>query len=200
MTVREAINFGLNKLNFEDIRENQRKVVEAYISGRDVLMISPTGSGKSLTFHIAPFAIDFFKHGERDDIQTVCLVICPLVSLMNDQVYSLREKGIKAVVVGPESSETENKEASEGKYNLVFTSPEALFGSHRSTIIALKNKIETVFIDEVHCVAKWLVFYSFHLYIVIKLSVILLFFCINFAAVVFRGFLAHISHLCTCKD
>ena len=63
MNVREAINFGLNKLNFENIRENQRNVVEAYLSGRDVLMISPTGSGKSLTFHIAPFAIDF-KHGE----------------------------------------------------------------------------------------------------------------------------------------
>ena len=64
------------------------------------------------------------------------------------------EKGIKAVVVGPDSSETENKEASEGKYNLVFTSSEALFGSHRSTIPTLKNKIEAVFIDEVHCVAK----------------------------------------------
>ena len=73
MNLREAINFGIKKLNFEDIRENQRKVVEAYLSGRDVFMISPTGSGKSLTFHIAPFAIDFFKHGERDDIQTVCL-------------------------------------------------------------------------------------------------------------------------------
>ena len=65
-------------------------MIEAYLSGRDVLMISPTGSGKSLTLHIAPFAIDFFKHGERDDIQTVCLVIFPLVSLMNDQVSSLR--------------------------------------------------------------------------------------------------------------
>ena len=153
MNVREAINFGLNKLNFEDVRENQTKVVEAYlINGRDVLMISPTGSGKSLTFYIAPFAIDFSKHGERDDIQTVCLVIFPLVSLMNDQVSSLREKGIKTVVVGPDSSETENKEASEGKYNLVFTNPEALFGSHRSTILTLKKKIEDVFIDEVHCV------------------------------------------------
>ena len=63
------------------------------------------------------------------------------------------EKGIKAVV-GPDSSETENKEASEGKYNLVFTSSEALFGSHRCTIPTLKNKIEAAFIDEVHCVAK----------------------------------------------
>ena len=46
---------------------------------------------------------------ERDDIQTVCLVIFPLVSLMNDQVSSLREKGIKAVVVGSDSSENQNK-------------------------------------------------------------------------------------------
>ena len=90
MNVRQVINFGLNKLNFENIRENQRKVVKAYLTGRDVLMISPTGSGKSLTFHITPFAIDFFKHGERNEIQTVSLVIFPLVSLMNDQVSSLR--------------------------------------------------------------------------------------------------------------
>ena len=43
-------------------------MVEAYISGRDVLVISPTGSGKSLTFHTAPFAIDFFKHGKREGV------------------------------------------------------------------------------------------------------------------------------------
>jgi len=61
---------------------------------------------------------------------------------MKDQVSSLRKKGVKAVVLGPESSETEIKEASEGKFNLVFTSPEALFGSHRSTIVALKSKIK----------------------------------------------------------
>ena len=48
---------------------------------------------------------------------------------------SLREKGIKAVVVGSDSSENQNKEASEGKCNLVFTTPEALFGGHRSTIL-----------------------------------------------------------------
>ena len=45
MNAREAINFGLNKLNFEDISENQCKAVEAYLSGRDVLMTPPTGSG-----------------------------------------------------------------------------------------------------------------------------------------------------------
>ena len=81
MNAREAINVGLTKLGFKEIRENQRKVVEAYVGGRDVLMVAPTGSGKSLTFHIAPFVLDFYKHGERDLVDTVCLVIFPLVSL-----------------------------------------------------------------------------------------------------------------------
>jgi len=75
--VREAINVGLTKLGFKEIRENQRKVVEAYVGGRDALMVAPTGSGKSLTFHIAPFVLDFYKHGERDLVDTVCLVIFP---------------------------------------------------------------------------------------------------------------------------
>ena len=68
-------------------------------------------------------------------------------------------KEVQAVVLGPKTSKTENEEASEGKYNLVFTSEEALFDSHRSSILAPKNKIQAVFIDEVHCVAEWLVFF-----------------------------------------
>lgn len=56
MNVREAINFG----GFEEIRVNQRGVVEGYISRQDVLMILPTRSGKILTFHIASFVLDFF--------------------------------------------------------------------------------------------------------------------------------------------
>ena len=93
---------------------------------------------------------------ERDDIQTVCLVIFPLVSLMNDQVSSLREKGIKAVVVGSDSSENENKEASIGEQMQPcvhnprsFVCRSSVHDSH-----TLKNKIEAVFIDEVHCVTK----------------------------------------------
>jgi len=64
--------------------------------------------------------LDFFEHGEREVVETVCLVIFPLISLMEDQVSSLNKKGVKAIVLGPESSDTEIKDASEGKYNLVF--------------------------------------------------------------------------------
>ncbi|KAL9976726.1 hypothetical protein ACROYT_G014053 [Oculina patagonica] len=81
MNVKEAVNTGLTKLGFKEIREIQQNVV-AYVSGRDVLMVALTGSG---TFHTAPFVLDYFKHGERDVIETVCLVIFLLVSLMHDQ-------------------------------------------------------------------------------------------------------------------
>ncbi|XP_028406817.1 uncharacterized protein LOC114529262 [Dendronephthya gigantea] len=158
MNVRRAIDFGLEKLGFLSIKNNQRKVVEAYLNKLDVLMVSPTGSGKSLTFQISPFALDYIKHGERtqqDDIQTVCLVIAPLVSLMKDQVAILREKQVKAVMIGPESTTEENEKAKKGQYNLVFASPEAVFKSHRSTILALKDNIAAVFIDEGHCIVKW---------------------------------------------
>ena len=104
----KALNAGLTKLGFKEIRENQRKVVEAYVSGRDVLMVAPTGSGKicrSTSLHL----YWIFTNMARNLVDTVCLVIFPLVSLMKDQVSILREKGVKAVVLGPETSVTENK-------------------------------------------------------------------------------------------
>jgi len=64
--------------------------------------------------------LDFFEHGERE-VETVCLVIFPLISLMGDEVSSLNRKGVKAVVFGPEGSDTEIKDGFDGKYNLVFT-------------------------------------------------------------------------------
>jgi len=65
--------------------------------------------------------LDFFEHGETEVFETVCPVIFSLISLMKDQVPSLNEKGVQAVVLGPESSDTEIKDAFKGKYNLLFT-------------------------------------------------------------------------------
>ena len=54
-SLQDSIEYGLRKLGYDKIKDNQRKVVEAYVAGRDVLMVAPTGSGKSLIFQIAPF-------------------------------------------------------------------------------------------------------------------------------------------------
>ena len=62
--------------------------------------------------------LDVFQHGERNVVETVCLVIFPLISLKKDQESSLNRKGVKAVVLGPESSDMEIKDAFEGKYKV----------------------------------------------------------------------------------
>ena len=72
-SLQDSIEYGLCKLGYDKIKDNQRNVVEAYVAGRDVLMVAPTGSGKSLIFHMAPFVFDFISYGVR-----VCLLDhCP---------------------------------------------------------------------------------------------------------------------------
>lgn len=121
-------------------------------------MVSPTGSGKSLTFHIAPFVYNYLKRGEQEQIYSVCLVIVPLLSLMRDQVAALRRKGIAAVSLGVDTTEEEIARIKEGQYNILFGTPESVLKSFRYLFRDyLKEKIDAVFVDESHCVAKWLV-------------------------------------------
>ena len=103
-TAINAINYGIAKLGIQVIKKNQRQVVEAYLAGRDVLMVSPTGSTKSVTFHIAPFVYDYLKHGEQEKIESICRVVLPLLSLMRDQVAALKRKGIAAVCLGADTT------------------------------------------------------------------------------------------------
>ena len=67
--------------------------------------------------------LELFEHGEREVVEKVFLVCFPMISLMKSQVSSLNKKGVKAVVLGPESSDTETKDVFEGikVHNLVFT-------------------------------------------------------------------------------
>ena len=74
VSIKDAISYGLRKLGFDQIKENQRQVVETYLAGRDVLMVSPTGSG----FYIAPFVYNYLKHGEQE--QCFCSVWCQIYS------------------------------------------------------------------------------------------------------------------------
>ena len=53
-----VLNFGLQKLGYSKLRDGQKRVVEAFLTGKDVFFCSPTGSGKSLCFEIAPFVFE----------------------------------------------------------------------------------------------------------------------------------------------
>ena len=130
-SVKEPITYGLRKAQYKDVREHQRKVIEGYCSGKDVFLSAPTGSGKSLTFEVAPYVFDYLKHCKRLEVCSVCLVVVPLVALMKEQVASLVAQGISAASVGADCTREQVKEILEGKYPLVFESPKPLLNSHR---------------------------------------------------------------------
>ena len=135
----DAIAYGLQKAKYSDVREHQRKVIASYCCVKDVFLSAPTGSGKSLTFGVAPFVFDFLHYGERQErfCPFAWSIVVPLVAVMKDQVASLLARGISAASVGADCTSEGVKAISEGKYSLVFGSPEALLNTHRSIIEAL---------------------------------------------------------------
>ena len=88
----EAIEFGLIQLKYEHIRDNQKKAVFGYLNDMICYCVvqflcSPTGSGKLLTFEIAPFVFSFMHHKDQLlKLTSSVIVISPLVSLMESQV------------------------------------------------------------------------------------------------------------------
>ena len=82
-SIAKAMKVALEATGYSELRDYQRKTIEAYLSGRDVFVYDPTGAGKSLTFELAPYTFDRL-FGE--DYDAIVLVIVPLISLMKDQV------------------------------------------------------------------------------------------------------------------
>ena len=132
---------------YPEFRPNQQNVVKALLSGRDALAVMPTGAGKSICYQIPGI------------VQTGCtLVISPLVSLMGDQVASLRNSGVEAAYLNSTLSASEQghlmHDALEGRYDLLYVAPERL-EDPRFLDFAGKADIPLVAVDEAHCVSQW---------------------------------------------
>lgn len=132
---------------YEDFRAGQKEVVQALLSGRDVLAVMPTGAGKSICYQIPAVVM-----------RGVTLVISPLVSLMGDQVRNLGEAGISAAYVNgtmPPAERTEVlRAACAGAFDLLYVAPERL-GMREFADFARTAEIPLVAIDEAHCVSQW---------------------------------------------
>ncbi len=130
-----------------EFRPMQKEIIEHYQSGKDTVVLLPTGGGKSICYQL-PAIIQ----------EGLTLVISPLISLMQDQVNQLNEKGIKAMffenntIKNPIDHQFDN--AKYGNFKLVYTSPERLLSeSFLNQIRSLK--IDGIAIDEAHCVSQW---------------------------------------------
>jgi ATP-dependent DNA helicase RecQ len=135
---------------YTSFRPLQREAMDAILSDRDSIVVMPTGGGKSLCFQ-APAVV-------RDGL---AVVVSPLISLMKDQVDTLVGNGVPAACYNS-SLPSERKSSvlaglREGRYRLLYVSPERLVGEGGSAFINLLAgcAVRFVAIDEAHCISQW---------------------------------------------
>ncbi|MEG0951314.1 MAG: DNA helicase RecQ [Niameybacter sp.] len=132
---------------YSSFRVGQAEIIEALISGQDVLGIMPTGAGKSICYQVPALC------GSG-----VSLVVSPLISLMKDQVDALREMGIEAALINSTLSTYAYNEVMEGakagRYKLIYVAPERL-ESYDFVSLCEQLPRDYVIIDEAHCVSQW---------------------------------------------
>ena len=139
----------------------QWNTIEALLKNRqDALVISGTGSGKSVCFQLPPLLIQHYCG------QGVAVVVSPLISLMRDQCAALNQKGISAIYLGSAQEDPEAEQlAMDGKASVIFVCPESLprispkLGQLHDRLISssTSSSLPTMIlaVDECHCVSKW---------------------------------------------
>jgi ATP-dependent DNA helicase RecQ len=131
----------------EAFRPGQERVVDAVLSGRDVLAVMPTGSGKSLGYQL-PAVI----------LPPTTLVVSPLISLMKDQVDELNRRGIPSGALHSMLSVDRRREvfnaARTGRLRLLYVAPER-FASDQFVRLLAEIPVARFVIDEAHCVSEW---------------------------------------------
>jgi len=134
-------NFG-----YDTFRPMQEEIIQHTINGGDSLVLMPTGGGKSLCFQMAALMME-----------GMAIVVSPLISLMKDQVGSLRANGIVAEALNSSNDEGLNRNIIErciaGQVKLLYISPERLVGGIMQML--QKTNISLIAIDEAHCISSW---------------------------------------------
>ena len=133
--------------NYDAFRPQQLAVIESILAGKDTLALLPTGAGKSICFQVPTI----YQRG-------ICVVISPLIALMQDQVKDLVSKQLKAVYLGSQLSPYEEsivfKDIAAKKYQFIYCSPEKLAQKHFQTLLSTLP-IQLFAIDEAHCISQW---------------------------------------------
>lgn len=132
---------------FDAFRPLQQEIISAVLDGQDVLALMPTGGGKSLCYQVPGLALE-----------GLCLVISPLIALMNDQVQHLRKKNITAFAIhsGMSRKEVVNvlELAAHSNCKFLYISPERIETSlFREFLPGLG--VSLIAVDEAHCISQW---------------------------------------------
>jgi ATP-dependent DNA helicase RecQ len=132
---------------YDAFRGRQEQAIGAALDGRDVLVLMPTGGGKSLCYQIPAL----LRAG-------VGIVVSPLIALMEDQVRALRELGIRAAFLNSTLRAREQQDVIDalgaGELELLYVAPERLLQPHTLDLLAGVS-VSIIAIDEAHCVSQW---------------------------------------------
>ncbi|WP_025562527.1 DNA helicase RecQ [Psychromonas sp. SP041] len=142
-----AHNVLFDVFGYKQFRDGQETVINDLIAGRDALVVMPTGGGKSLCFQIPALV----REG-------ICIVVSPLISLMKDQVDTLRACGVAAAYLNSSLSYQEQNDIinslHRGQLKLLYVAPERLL--RPDFIGRLQHLPINLFaIDEAHCISSW---------------------------------------------
>jgi len=146
--------YDMNKLEIlkdyfghNSFREQQEEVIDTILNHQDVLMILPTGGGKSLCYQLPSLMMS-----------GVTVVISPLLALMHDQVVALKENGIPSAMLSSmqtlEETRVIENQLRNNQIKLLYVAPERLMNDYFLTFL-LDLNINFFVVDEAHCVSEW---------------------------------------------
>lgn len=132
---------------YDRLTEAQRDAVDALEEGKDCIVLLPTGGGKSLVYQLP------VVHNNKKTI-----VFSPLISLMEDQVYHLRDKGVSAIAIHSHLTRDKITQALDqfvfGDTHILYVSPERL-GDEVFCSRLLEVDLQYIAVDEAHCISQW---------------------------------------------
>lgn len=132
---------------YSSFREGQEELIDGILCGSDAMGIMPTGAGKSICFQVPALLL-----------KGVTIVISPLISLMKDQVNSLRQCGVPCAYINGSLTEMQIEKVissmEKGEYKIIYVAPERL-ESQRFCAACRKIEISMLCVDEAHCVSQW---------------------------------------------
>ena len=149
MNISRAQEILKHSFGYDSFRLHQQAAIEAVLRGKDVVVLMPTGGGKSLCYQIPALMSD-----------GLTLVISPLIALMKDQVDALRSNGVAAGFLNSTQSAAEQVEVfravRSGDLKILYVAPERLLQSGDQFVEFLRSVDLSLFaIDEAHCVSSW---------------------------------------------
>lgn len=132
---------------YKSFREGQENIINSIVQGKDVLAIMPTGGGKSICYQVPALMLE-----------GLTIVISPLISLMKDQVDTLKDMGVEAEYINSTLSSAEENDIinkiERNEVKILYIAPERLGSSGFLNIIG-RCSISQIAVDEAHCISQW---------------------------------------------